>query len=104
MAGRRDTRILFTLTVVVGCLSGVAAVGFHQSIDLINDRVLAPVLAMPLRQRAVLLTLLLAGVALVVGVLLDRVVPFARGSGIPEVKTAYTFGPSDQLSLRTVAG
>ena len=32
-----------------------------------------------------------------VGVLLDKVVPFARGSGIPEVKTAYVFGPGAQL-------
>ena len=32
-----ETRVLFTLTVIVGCLSGLAAVGFHQSIDFLND-------------------------------------------------------------------
>jgi CIC family chloride channel protein len=102
--GRRDTHILFTLTVVVGCLSGLAAVGFHQSIDLLNDRLLEPILARPLTTRLIVVPLLLVGVGLLVGVLLDRLVPFARGSGIPEVKTAYVFGPGAQLSLRTVVG
>jgi chloride channel protein, CIC family len=99
-----DTRVLFTLTVVVGCLSGLAAVGFHQSIDILNARLLEPLLAKPLAQRLVLIPLLLISVGLIVGVALERVVPFARGSGIPEVKTAYVFGPGQQLSLRTVVG
>jgi CIC family chloride channel protein len=102
--GRRDTHILFTLTVIVGCLGGVAAVGFHQSIDFLNDHLLDPILGRPLLQRVVFVPLLLVVVGLVVGVLLDRVVPFARGSGIPEVKTAYIFGPGPRLSLRTVLG
>jgi CIC family chloride channel protein len=99
-----ETRVLFTLTVVVGCLSGLAAVGFHLSIDFIAIRVLDPLLARPLLQRVLLVPLLLVVVGLVVGLLLEKVVPFARGSGIPEVKTAYVFGPGAQLSLRTVVG
>jgi len=99
-----ETRVLFTLTVVVGCLSGLAAVGFHLSIDFIAARVLDPLLARPLVQRVLLIPLLLIVVGLVVGLLLEKVVPFARGSGIPEVKTAYVFGPGAQLSLRTVVG
>jgi CIC family chloride channel protein len=102
--GRRDTHILFTLTVVAGCLGGLAAVAFHESIDLLNARLLDPTLAKPLALRVLLLPLLLAAVGAIVGVMLDRVVPFARGSGIPEVKTAYVFGPGAQLSLRTVIG
>ena len=89
---------------MVGCLSGLAAVGFHQSIDLVNRWLLDPLLAKPLSQRLILIPLLLIGVGLIVGILLDKVVPFARGSGIPEVKTAYAFGPGAQLSLRTVVG
>jgi CIC family chloride channel protein len=104
MPARRETHILFTLTVIVGCLSGVAAVGFHQSIDFLNDHLLEPILAKPFGLRVVLVPLLLAGTGLVVGVLLDRVVPFARGSGIPEVKAAYVFGSGPRLSLRTVVG
>ena len=99
-----ETRVLFTLTVVVGCLSGLAAVGFHLSIDFIAARVLDPLLARPLLQRVLLIPLLLIVVGFVVGLLLEKVVPFARGSGIPEVKTAYVFGPGAQLSLRTVVG
>ena len=70
----------------------------------IAAHVLDPLLARPLSQRVLLIPLLLVLVGLVVGLLLDKVVPFARGSGIPEVKTAYVFGPGPQLSLRTVVG
>jgi CIC family chloride channel protein len=104
MVHRRDTHILFTLTVVAGGLGGLAAVAFHQSIDVVSARLLEPILARPLGFRIALLPLLLVAVGLLVGFLLDRVVPFARGSGIPEVKTAYVFGPGEQLSLRTVIG
>src|SRR5262245_36766981 len=86
-----ETRVLFTLTVVVGCFSGVAAVGFHLSIDAVSTRWLDPLLLEPVGQRLIFIPLLLITVGLIVGVLLDRVVPFARGSGIPEVKTAYVF-------------
>jgi chloride channel protein, CIC family len=104
MGHRRDTHILFTLTVVAGGLSGLAAVAFHQSIDVVSARLLEPILTRPLAFRVALLPLLLVAVGLLVGFLLDRVVPFARGSGIPEVKTAYVFGPGEQSSLRTVIG
>jgi CIC family chloride channel protein len=101
---RSETRVLFILTVVVGCLSGLAAVGFHRSIDVLNGLLLDPLLSKSLSQRLILIPLLLIAVGLIVGLLLDKVVPFARGSGIPEVKTAYVFGPGEQLSLRTVTG
>jgi len=104
VSDRRDTHILFTLTVIVGGLSGLAAVAFHESIDVLNDRLLVPLVAQPFLGRALGLFLLLIAVGLLVGVMLDRIVPFARGSGIPEVKTAYLFGPGSQLSLRTVIG
>jgi CIC family chloride channel protein len=104
MGDRRDTHILFTLTVVAGGLSGLAAVAFHRSIDVVSDRLLEPILIRPFGLRIALLPLLLVAVGLIVGLLLDRFVPFARGSGIPEVKTAYVFGPGEQLSLRTVIG
>jgi chloride channel protein, CIC family len=99
-----ETHVLFTLTVVVGCLSGLAAVGFHQSIDLVNGWLLEPLLSKPSSERLILIPVILISVGLIVGLLLDKVVPFARGSGIPEVKTAYVFGPGAQLSLRTVVG
>lgn len=81
-----ETRVLFILTVVVGCLSGLAAVAFHLSIDVLNDRLLMPLVSAPLLRRVVFIPLLLVVVGLAVGLLLEKVVPFARGSGIPEVK------------------
>jgi len=104
VTGRRDTHVLFTLTVIVGGLGGVAAVAFHEAIDLLDGRLVAPVAAHSFVVRALWLFPLLVGVGLVAGILLDRVVPFARGSGIPEVKTAYLFGHGQQLSLTTIIG
>jgi len=101
---RADTRILFTLTVIVGCLSGLAAVAFHLSIDFISRHLLEPALAAPQLERIALVVALLAGTGLVVGLALQTLTPFARGSGIPEVKTAYLFGPGPQLSIGTGVG
>lgn len=99
-----QTRILFALTVVVGALGGLAAVAFHRSIDGIDHLVLAPLLARSFVGRAAGLLVLLPATGLLVGLALWRLVPFARGSGIPEVKTAYQFGPGPQLSFRTAVG
>jgi CIC family chloride channel protein len=100
----RETRTLFVLTLIVGCLSGLAAVAFHQSIDLIHEHVLMPLLGHPPVVRFVLTTGLLVGVGLVVGLALQYLVPFARGSGIPEVKSSFLLTPGPQLSGRTVVG
>jgi CIC family chloride channel protein len=101
---RSETRVLFVLTVIVGGLSGLAAVAFHRSIDIVNERVLVPLLALPVLERFGLTALLLVLTGLLVGLALEYVVPFARGSGIPEVKTAYLFTPGPQLSATTVVG
>jgi CIC family chloride channel protein len=99
-----QTRVLFSLTVVVGALSGLAAVSFHRSIDGISALTLGPILARSFAVRVVGLLVLLPATGLLVGLALSRLVPFARGSGIPEVKTAYQFGPGPQLSFRTAVG
>jgi len=103
--GRRsETRVLFTLTLVVGGLSGLAAVGFHKSIDLVGDHVLAPLLSLPPLERLGLTALLLIWTGLIVGLALQYAVPYARGSGIPEVKAAFLLSPGPQLSLKTIIG
>ncbi len=78
--------------------------GFHRSIDFVTDHTLVPVLAASPVRRGVLLVLLLGVTGLIVGVLLEYAVPFARGSGIPEVKATYLLAPGPQLSFRTVVG
>ncbi len=101
---KSDARIIFLLTLAVGALAGVAAELFQRLIDFFQDHLLTPALAHPLPSRLALVVLLLSGTGLVVGVLLEFVVPFARGSGIPEVKTSYVVAPGPQVSLATVAG
>jgi chloride channel protein, CIC family len=100
----RETRVLFSLTLIVGCLSGLAAVAFHRLIDFVETHTLAPLLQYPLLQRFALTGLLLVMTGALVGLALQYVVPFARGSGIPEVKTSYLLTPGPQLSLRTIVG
>src|SRR5947209_7616355 len=97
-----ETRVLFALTLVVGALSGLAAVAFHRSIDFVAAHALLPLLGYAPLQRFGLTALLLVATGLVVGLALQYVVPFARGSGIPEVKTAYLLTPGPQLSAKTV--
>jgi CIC family chloride channel protein len=100
----RETRTLFALTLIVGGLSGLAAVAFHKSIDFLNDHLLAGLLTHPPVERFILTAALLICVGLVSGLALQYLVPFARGSGIPEVKSSYMLSPGPQLSLRTIVG
>src|SRR5262249_16976033 len=104
MAKRSENRVLFVLTLAVGVLSGLAAVAFHTSIDLVDRRLLARAGAQPPATRALLLIVLLVSVGLAVGVLLARFFPYARGSGIPEVKYEYATVPGPRLSARTIVG
>jgi CIC family chloride channel protein len=99
-----EHRRLFALTLVVGIVSGLAAVAFHRTIDALDSHLLQPAVAGSLLHRAALLPALLGVIGLVVGVLLDRVFPHARGSGIPEVKREYLTSPGSRLSLQTVIG
>jgi CIC family chloride channel protein len=87
--GLPDNQKLFLLTLLVGAVCGLVAVFFHIIIKAVERNVLRHVF-IATGWRQVLLTLLvptLGGV--VVGLLLQYWVPEARGSGIPQVKTAY---------------
>jgi CIC family chloride channel protein len=80
---------VFALTIIVGALCGLAAVAFHLAIKLAESLLIDR--AMAAQGRAwigwTILTPTLGGLA--GGALLSYVVPNARGSGIPQVKTAY---------------
>jgi CIC family chloride channel protein len=80
---------VFALTILTGVLCGLAAVAFHLSIKFAESRLIGR--AMTARGQSwiwwTILTPLLGG--LLSGVLLQYVVPEARGSGIPQVKVAY---------------
>ncbi len=94
---------LFVLTVVIGGACGLAAVAFHQLIELVSHLAIDPALAAPGRSWIwwTLLVPTLGGLA--AGLLLQYVVPNARGSGIPQVKVAYA-GRGAPLRMRDAVG
>jgi len=94
---------LFVLTVIIGGVCGLAAVAFHLLIELVSRIAIDPALAAPGRSWIwwTLLVPTLGG--LTSGLLLQYVVPNARGSGIPQVKVAYA-GRSGPLRMRDSMG
>ena len=80
---------LFGLTVVIGGLCGLAAVAFHLTIDLVSRLAIEPALAAPGRSWIPWTLIVPALGGLVSGLILERIVPNARGSGVPQVKLAY---------------
>jgi len=81
---------LFGLTIAIGGVCGLAAVAFHTAIERVAAHTVER--AMSLGDRAWIgWTLVVPAVGgLAAGLLLHYVVPNARGSGIPQVKVAYT--------------
>lgn len=93
---------LFALTIIIGIVCGLAAVGFHFAI-LTFERLLIGRAQSASGQSWKVWTIIsptLGGV--VTGLLLEHVFPGARGSGIPQVKLAYA--ERGQISLRESVG
>jgi CIC family chloride channel protein len=83
-----EAQRLFALTIAIGVVCGLAAVAFHFSIAFGERMLIERALRTTGWARgSVVLTPILGGV--VGGLLLQYVVPNARGSGIPQVKIAY---------------
>jgi CIC family chloride channel protein len=84
-----EAQRLFVLTLVIGVLCGLTAVAFHVAITLAQHLLIDRAMAAPGRTWIgwTLATPTLG--ALVCGVLLQYVVPNARGSGVPQVKVAF---------------
>jgi CIC family chloride channel protein len=80
---------LFGLTIAIGGVCGLVAVAFHVAIERLAHFTIDRALAAPGDSWvAWTLAVPVAG-ALAAGILLHRVIPAARGSGIPQVKVAY---------------
>jgi CIC family chloride channel protein len=94
---------LFVLTIVIGGICGVAAVAFHLLINLVSGLAIDRALAAPGHSWIpwTLLVPTLGGLAS--GVVLEYVVPNARGSGIPLVKAVYA-GKGGPLRVRDSIG
>jgi len=98
-----EAQRLFALTLAVGIACGFAAVAFHLAIRMAERQLIDPAMAAPGRSW-MLWTIATPTVgALLCGVLLQYVVPNARGSGIPQVKIAFA-KEGEQLRLRDSLG
>lgn len=95
-------RRFYALAIAIGLLSGLAAVGFHQSIDGAERNLIGRMARIPGWAGIAGLILMPALGGLVVGFLLKHWAPEAAGSGIPQTKAAYylKFG---RIRLRTAA-
>jgi CIC family chloride channel protein len=98
-----EAQRLFFLTIVIGVVCGLAAVAFHVSITLASHVLIDQAMGAPGRAWIgwTLVTPTLG--ALACGVMLQYVVPNARGSGIPQVKIAFAVR-GGRLRLRDSLG
>jgi CIC family chloride channel protein len=87
-----EAQRLFALTVTIGMLCGLAAVAFHLMIAFFEEHLIEVASSAPGHAWiGWTIAVPIAG-GLACGCLLQWVVPNARGSGIPQVKIAFTQG------------
>lgn len=98
-----ENQRLFLLTVIIGIACGLAAVGFHLAIQGAERLLIERAMDIPAPWWIPLTILLPTGGGLLAGLLLTYVVPDARGSGIPQVKVAYTI-KGGRIPLRVAIG
>lgn len=79
----REHQLFLALSILVGILAGLSAVLFALTIDAVSHWLFG---RSPGPSRLLFVP---AGVSLVTGVLLARVFPGVRGSGVPQTKTAF---------------
>jgi CIC family chloride channel protein len=80
----------FILTVTIAVACGLAAVSYHFLIELMSHNLIERALALKGTWRTVWVLLVAALGGLAAGLLLEYFAPEARGSGIPQVKLAYS--------------
>ncbi|MGB8508713.1 MAG: chloride channel protein [Pyrinomonadaceae bacterium] len=95
---------VFAMTIVIGVFCGLAAVAFHLAIRATEGQLIGRAMLAPGHSWIwwTILTPMLGG--LLSGVLLQYVVPEARGSGIPQVKVAYAVKGGKLSFLHSTVG
>jgi CIC family chloride channel protein len=93
---------VYALTLLIGLASGLTALAFHSSIRWATHALLDHALALPRASWIAWVLITPTCGALLAGVLLEYVLPNARGSGIPQVKFVYAV-KSGRLRLRDAA-
>ncbi|MEO8696347.1 MAG: chloride channel protein [Acidimicrobiales bacterium] len=94
---------VYGIMLVAGALCGLAAVGFHLAIKKAEHLLIERALSAHSPTWMIMTIVTPAVGGLVSGALLAYVVPDARGSGIPQVKTAYALHDG-RLPLRQSVG
>src|ERR1043166_5538158 len=95
---RNEEQLFLGLTLVIGVVVGLTVVAFVVLTERVGLRFYPPGAAQPWRR----LLMPVVGATLA-GYLLYRYFPNARGSGIPQTKTALFVG-GGRITLRTVLG
>jgi chloride channel protein, CIC family len=99
-----EAQRLLALTIVIGGICGLVAVAFHEAIRVAEDNLIGRAMFVGRGGTWIVLTLALPTVGgLVVGAVLQYVLPTARGSGIPQVKASYA-GKLGRVRLRDAVG
>jgi chloride channel protein, CIC family len=83
-----ENQKIYLLTMIIGCVCGLAAVCFHLLLDFLQEHIIYRAATIP-RWWIPLLLFIPAIGGLISGAGLYFYAPRARGSGIPQVKTAY---------------
>lgn len=96
-----ENQKLHLLTFLVGGLCGLAAVAFHWLLESLQNGVIYRIAGTLSPWRAPLLILVPAVGGLVAGAALYFYAPEARGSGIPQVKTAFLL-EGGQIPFRVI--
>jgi chloride channel protein, CIC family len=81
---------LFGLTIAIGGVCGLAAVAFHVAIQVVAEHTIERAMALPGDGWIGWTLAVPTAGGLAAGLLLSYLVPNARGSGIPQVKVAYS--------------
>lgn len=93
----------FILTVAIAVACGLAAVSYHFLIELMSRNLIERALALQGTSRTVWVLLVTTLGSLAAGLLLEYFAPEARGSGIPQVKLAYSINYG-RVSMRAAIG
>jgi chloride channel protein, CIC family len=80
----------FVLTVTIAIACGLVAVSYHLLIKLLSAHLIERVIAIQGPSRVFWMLVVPTGGGLTAGLLIHFFAPEARGSGIPQVKIAYT--------------
>jgi CIC family chloride channel protein len=98
-----ENQRVFGLTLVIGVVCGLVAVGFHLAIRFAEQYLIDLAMVAPGYSWIWLTILVPFAGGLVCGWLLENVVPDARGSGIPQVKVAYVI-KGGKMPFRVAVG